>query len=196
MDRALGALLILIGGLSAMGWMPGGWWATAVAGVVFCCLSGVVLWARHAAYIEFSVQDVVPATTPAPLQPHDKIAVRATGRFEVEGRRQFFLDLQAYFRTFATRERAVFAIVPPSRFLGIGTWPPHELGMWYYFFLPKHVLGVRPGMIVTRHGPRPALRVTCQSLKKAEDLYLTFESDEDRQRVWQDILYDLQLKAT
>ncbi|HEY65629.1 MAG TPA: hypothetical protein G4O02_13765 [Caldilineae bacterium] len=193
LDRWLGIILAVIALVWAWGWLPGGWWVTAVAAILLVLLIAFELWARRAAYVHFAPQDaaiLAPQPEKEPLKPEDKIAIRATGHFEVEGRRQFFADLQAFFRTFATREHAVIAYVPRSRFLGLGQWPSEEVGMWYIFFLPQQVIALEPGTLAFGGQQRPALRIAYQGAKRLETVYLTFDSEDDRQRVQDDILWD------
>src|SRR5689334_5934899 len=56
-------------------------------------------WANRHDYVLFAPEETPP---PAghPLAPAEKLILRATGEFTVEGRRQFFAGLLAYWRTF------------------------------------------------------------------------------------------------
>jgi hypothetical protein len=79
--------------------------------LVFLALAGLALlglrgWAKSRSYVIFTPQPGLIAPPSAALRPSDKLPVRATGRFEVEGRSEFFADLMAYWRTFASREHA------------------------------------------------------------------------------------------
>ena len=193
LDRWLRVALLVIGGLGLLAGGPGGWASGLIAGALLISYFAVSVWASRNAYVEF-VPDkslgLSPLGTHAKLRPQDKVEVRATGLFEVEGRRQFFVELQAYFRTFATREHAIMALVPRSRFLWVGQWPEDELGMWYIFFLPQQVISLEAGALAFRSFPRPALRVTYRAQKGLERVYLSFASEEDRRRVWDDIAHD------
>ncbi len=193
LDRWLRAALLVIGGLGPFVGRPGGWLLALAAGILLIGHVAVGVWASRSAYVEF-VADESPAQQPpgdpAKLHPQDKVEVRATGLFEVEGRSQFFAELQAYFRTFATREHAVMALVPRSRFLWVGQWPEHELGMWYIFFLPQQVVSLEGGFLAFHGAPRPALRVTYRAQKGQERVYLSFANEEERRRVWADIAHD------
>ncbi len=191
LDRWLGICLFLVGLLWAWGWLPGGRWVAVVAALLLVGLIAFQVWARRAAYVRFTPSDAqTPPQRGEKLSPEDKIAIRATGHFEVEGRRQFFADLQAFFRTFATREHAVIAYVPKSRFLGIGRWPGHEVGMWYIFFLPRQVISLEWGDLIFGTRRRPASRITYRGEKRPETIYLSFDGEEERRRVWEDILCD------
>ncbi len=191
LDRWLGIVLVLVGLLGAL---IARWGITFVAGLLLLGLILYEAWARHVGYVEFVAQGLaddghVPVEKVA-LDPQDKIPIRATGRFEVEGRSQFFVELQAFFRTFATREHAVIAYVPRSRFLGISQWPSREVGMWYIFFLPRQVVGLAPGRLGFGREHRPALRILYQGEKRVEAVYLSFDDEAARRRVWSDILWD------
>ncbi|MCS7220952.1 MAG: hypothetical protein RML36_02170 [Anaerolineae bacterium] len=198
MDRWLRAALLVIGGLSLLTERPGGWLIALAAGTLLIGHLAINIWAGRNAYVEFIADRSLaplPSSDQTKLQPQDKVEVRATGLFEVEGRSQFFAELQAYFRTFATREHAVMALVPRSRFLWIGQWPEHELGMWYIFFSPQQVISLEPGALIFHGALRPALRVIYRAQRGLERIYLSFASEEDRRRVWIDIAHDAALRA-
>ncbi|MCD6289900.1 MAG: hypothetical protein J7M34_05295 [Anaerolineae bacterium] len=193
LDRWLGTLLVLIALLGLPRWIPGGRWTTLVTTLLLIGLIAFEIWARRSAYVRFVQQGEAtrhPRSDGGALRPEDKIAIRATGQFEVEDRSRFFVNLQAYFRTFATREHAVMAYVPRSRFLWMARWPENEIGMWYMFFLPEDVMNVEPGLLYFGDESSPALRVTCRHEERQKTVYLTFSHEEDRQRVWCDILWD------
>ncbi len=197
LDRWLGALFVLVALASVLGRWPDKWLVASVAGVFLASFIAFEVWARRAAYVTFVAQKPTVRDSQsehAPLLPQDKVEVRATGRFEVEGRSQFFVELQAFFRTFATREHAVIAFVPRSRFLWLGQWPEHERGLWYIFFLPRQVVSLEPGVLAFGGRERLALRVTYQQDKRLEAAYLSFDNETDRYRVWEDILRDAALQ--
>jgi hypothetical protein len=91
------------------------------------------------------------------LRPGDKVQMRATGRFAVNGQAHDFADLLAYWRTFASREHAVMAIQHDSHWLLLGTMPEELVGMWYIFFAPEAVRNLTPGRL-TFGQTGPALR--------------------------------------
>jgi len=191
LDCWLSFALILLVGLALLGMLPGGRITACIAALASLSLWGVLLWARRHRYVIF-IAEPPPADPgpPAPLEPSDKVELRATGHFAVEGKEHDFSELRAYFRTFATREHAVMAIVPPSRFLLLGSWPTHEVGMWYIFFRPQQILGLTPGTLRFGSHARPALRVVYQAEKGPETVYLSFDDPADRQRVWADLRQD------
>ncbi len=188
LDYWLSFALVLVAGLASLRVVPGAR-ATIYAVVgVFLGLCVLAFWARRNHYVIFSAEDSPACPGPvAPLRPSDRIELRATGRFEVEGKEHHFSELMACFRTFATREHVVMAIVPPSRFLLLGTRPESEVGMWYIFFRPEQVLDLTLGTLRFGRRPRPALRAVCQAEKGQETVYLSFDDHAERQRVWADL---------
>jgi hypothetical protein len=146
--------------------------------------------------------DGVPPPAAA-LRPSDKEAVRATGMFDVEGRSGFFAGLTAYWRTFASREHAVMAIAHESRFLGVGSRPAEDVGMWYAFFRPEAVDAVTPGRLAFGGRVSPGLRIHYRRTPPSGDgkrrahpkpvhavLYLACDDEETRARIWADLLAD------
>jgi hypothetical protein len=172
-----------------------------LAGTVLLILRG---WAQSRSYVVFTPQPGLIAPDAAALPPSDKVPVRATGRFEVEGRPGFFADLMAYWRTFASREHAVMAIAHESRFLSVGSRPAQDLGMWYAFFRPETVDAVTAGSLAFGSRAGPALRVAYRHAPAPSDdgqrraqskpvrtvLYLACEDEEARGRIWADLMAD------
>jgi hypothetical protein len=200
-----GALILLLWLLRGMPPVSAGHWfllaLLALAGTVLLILRG---WAQSRSYVAFTPQPGLIAPDAAALPPSDKVPVRATGRFEVEGRPGFFADLMAYWRTFASREHAVMAIAHESRFLGVGSRPAQDLGMWYAFFRPETVDAVTPGSLAFGSRAGPALRVAYRHAPAPSDdgqrraqskpvrtvLYLACEDEEARGRIWADLMAD------
>ncbi|GAB4521527.1 MAG: hypothetical protein Kow0047_32450 [Anaerolineae bacterium] len=189
MDRWLAAALLVLALVGAVGWIPGGLAIAVIAGALLIALLGIEVWARRRDYVIFHPSNTSDDRCDA-LLPQDKIPARATGRFSVEGKTEFFVDLKAFFRTFATREHAIIAFVPQSRFLGIGRWPAEDYGLWYIFFQPEQIVSVEPGVLEWGRSRRPALRVLYRHEQGIEIVYLSFDSDEDLERVRGDLLVD------
>jgi len=196
LDVWLSVALILLAGLAALGWLPDGLVTVVVMAVLFVALQVILFWAQRHQYISFVPQQLParPGPTP-PLTPADKVEGRATGHFEVEGKEQSFSEIRSYYRTFATGEHTVMAIVPPSRFLLVGTWPKCDVGMWYIFFRPEQLIQLTPGLLHFDVQPRPALRIAYQASERREIAYLSFDDDSTRQRVWADLQKDLRKAA-
>ncbi len=180
--------------------LPAWHWLT-LGLMLFGALGLVVLriWAGRAGYVAFTPQPDLAAPAPREMTPDDKEAHFATGRFEVAEKRGYLADLAAYWRSFGTREHAVMAIQHASRFL-VGSLPAEQIGMWYIFFRPEDIDEVTPGVVAFGAGRRPGLRVVYRSLppedakkpkKPVRDtVYLAFESEAGRDRVWADLAAD------
>ena len=91
------------------------------------------------------------------------------------------------------------AIQHASRFL-LGSVPDGWIGMWYVFFKPEDVEEVVGGEVTFGAARRPGLQVTYtrqpfsegNKPKKPvlEPVYLAFETETARDRVWADLLAD------
>lgn len=216
LDRWIAVLLVFMGGLMAIRWLPGG-----LAGALLCLLLAIaVVLAQRAAqrgqYVVFQPDDPGAQTMPGAqrLQPADKLALHATGLFEVEGKAQRFSELPAQYRSFSTREHALIAVVAPSRRLaGAASWPARELGMWYIFFRDSELRQVQPGVLRFGSAKRPALRLQLEQAQpdknavmdawglqwggakdqrktRQKTIYLSFDDAAQRARVMADLAAD------
>jgi hypothetical protein len=158
-------------------------------------------WGARRHYVTFAPQSHVTAPAGNRLAPDDKVKLWATGRFEVEAKVGFFVGLLAYWRTFTSREHAVMAIAHPARFLLVARRPDDQIGMWYIFFRPETITEIAPGELAFGGAREPALRIIYRYVpavwkgKKPprpvdEIVYLAFEDEETRLRVWADLLAD------
>lgn len=165
-----------------------------VGGVVWLFISR--WWGRRHFYVHFVPTPSLPPTiSQEPLWPTDKLLLHVTGHLAVEGKEGDFSRLIAYYRTFETREHAIMARQTPSRFL-MGRVSPEVLGMWYLFVTPDELTDVVGGRLYFGTQPEPALRLHIRRLnekgKPAEEVaYLSFAGEEDRARVWADLLIDI-----
>ena len=162
-------------------------------------LLALARWAARRAYSIFEPQAHLPPPASRGLDPEDKVLHHATGRFEVAGKAHRWVDLLAYWRTFATREHAVMAIVHASRYALLGSMAEADVGMWYIFFRPEDVRSLTPGRLTFGRTTRPALRIVCEIVPTAplrrnrpgqpiiETVYLAFEDEAARGRVWADL---------
>ena len=160
--------------------------------------------ARRRSFVAFTAEQDILAPQGAALDPTDKVLIRATGAFEVSGKTHLFADLLAYWRTYASREHAVMAIVHDTRYLLIGGMPEENLGMWYIFFKPETIQAITPGRLAFGAVDAPALRLAYMHTPHApqdrkrrrppksvrRDMYLSFGDEEDRRRIWADLLAD------
>lgn len=214
LDRWLSVLIISIAGLMTIRWLPGGITGIVVCGVLVLILFMLQTWAARNSYVVFRNEAApVRQMLGAPmLQPMDKLPVRATGLFEVEGKERAFTELQAYLRSFETREHVVMALVPPSIAFLLGRWPDHEIGMWYIFFKNTDLRRIIPGSLWFGRRKRLALRLHAEQQltspptpldvwggyrsgkpkikTRQQTVYLTFDSEDVRQRVLKDLAAD------
>lgn len=191
LDYWLLLLIVLLAGVVSLRWIPGSPWLVYLLSLLFVVLWLVTFLAKRSQYVIFAPESAKQTIAVAPaLQATEKIELRATGRFEVEGKEQSFTEIVAYYRTFATREHAVMAIVPPSRFLLIGSRPYGQEGMWYIFFQSQNVCGLETGTLSFGMEDRPALRVLCRSEEGEETVYLSFDDVSARRRVLADLRRD------
>lgn len=161
------------------------------------------VWGERCGYAVFVPELQVASPGPRALAPADKVAVWATGHFEVEGHSSFLAGLQAYWRTFASREHAVMAIRHRSRFLLAGKSPEEQIGMWYIFIPADHVERIIPGRIAFGRVHGPGLRIDYRLPKDAsspgrllragpraahDTVYLRFTDEAARALVWADLL--------
>jgi len=196
LDYWLSVLIVLLAGVVSLRWIPGAPWLVYLLALMFVAFWLVTLLAKRGQYVVFSPEpdSLTPAAASA-IQPTDKIELRATGRFEVEGKEQSFTEIVAYFRTFATREHAVMTIVPPSRFFLLGSRPDSQEGMWYIFFHPRQITAIGTGTLSFGLENRLALRVICQKEDGVETVFLSFDSAESRRRVLADLRQDNPVKT-
>lgn len=190
-------LLVILAVLFFFGVLPGG----PIIGLV--CLAAILFlaigqrWARRRSYVVFTKDESAPTPdAPPPLWPDDKLKLRATGLFNVEGRDGRFTELIAYYRTFETREHAIMARQTPSRFLRVGEISPDVLGMWYIFVEPQDINAVTSGHLCFGPHPAPALKLDYTRLNEkgkpvSEVAYLSFDSSADQERVHADLLLDM-----
>ncbi len=206
-------ILLLLAALSmAIGLLPGG----PAGGLASLLLAIALLAGQRLAesrqYVHFRPEpagQALPAA--APINSSEKLVVRATGLFEVEGKAQRFTELPAFYRSFSTREHALMAVVRPSRRLaGLARWPEHELGMWYIFVKHSELRAVQPGVLGFGRSRRPALRLLVEQAlpeknavldawglqwgkdksklaTRQQTIYLSFDGEAERARVMGDL---------
>lgn len=180
---------------------PWHWGVLALLLLVGGGLLGLRIWGERHGYAVFVPEPRLASPGPRALAPADKVPVWATGRFEVEGRSSFLAGLQAYWRTFASREHAVMAIRHRSRFLLAGKSPEEQIGMWYIFIPADHVERIVPGRIAFGGARGPGLRVDYRLPADARPprrllwpaptrgtVYLRFTDEAARALVWADLL--------
>ena len=190
--------LLLIALLFVFGVLPGGvTLAISVLGLILVLFFSH-WWAKHRYYVLFRAIASTggDSISLSPLRPEDKVLLRATGFFVVEGDNKRFTDLLAYYRTFETREHAIMARKTPTRFFWLGRSKPELLGMWYIFFMPEHLKAVTPGHLYLGGVPNPALRLNYTRFNKkgkarSAVAYLSFETEQSMRQVLADLLLDM-----
>lgn len=206
LERCLAGILLLLGLLGLLRWLPGGWLSVGAAASGLVALLGLGRWAQHCDYVHFTADQASPPSARAMLPMSELIPVLASGRFDVEGEVQRFTELPSHYQSFEIREHVIIGRVRPARFVFIGRWPEQDIGMWYIFIRPQDVLSVTSGLLSHGRRARPALRLVIarpeeeekrNSLLSAkykrdsiEVVFLSFDHSEDRQRVWVDLLAD------
>jgi hypothetical protein len=205
-------LLLLLAGVWALGALPGRWWGCSASLLLLLGLCVTLRHQRRRDFVHFVVDsdmDTAPKAFPQALAPDRKIAVYATGQFEVEGKKRRFTMIPGFYRTFATREHATICQIRPRRFLGICNCPDEEVGLWYAFFIPAAIREIRLGHLyfdrVQRHALAIRYEQTIANPRKADKskvieqtLYLVVDSQSTIQTILADLYADLSthLKST
>jgi len=159
-------------------------WPYALAlSVVGVALVSITLSARPAGYIRFEQDESLAAhlhPDVPPIEPDEKVSVRATGILEVRTERHYFVEAEANFATMETREHIVMARIPLSRMWLVARSSKDDAGWWYAFVNPAHIRSIQTGRL--HHGlrPRPALKIEYQRRRLIEGKKKTKEiiSDE------------------
>ena len=176
------------------------WWKVggltgeqAILIIVLCLILVLVtLLAKRQGFIVFRRQGEISSPGVARLAPDEKAAVRASGLFEVQGERRYFVEVTADFATMETREHIVMARMLDSRFL-VGS-PKDDIGWWYIFFKPHTIRGIEVGEVCFGLRARPAIKLITTSEGKVEPVYLSFDDPLQRQRVLEDLCRDAKIK--
>lgn len=181
-------LFALAGGLI---WRRGGLTGERAALIIVLCLVLVLvtLLAKRQGFIVFRRQGETSSPGVARLAPDEKVAIRATGLFEVRGERRYFVEVTADFATMETREHIVMARMLDSRFL-VGA-PKDDVGWWYVFFKPHMIEGIEVGQVHFGLRARPAIKLGYKTAEeKVEPVYLSFNDPLQMQQVLQDLRRD------
>jgi hypothetical protein len=212
MQRWIVVLLLLVALLLAVGLLPGGLAGGLIGLLLAIALLAGQRLAESRQYVHFRPDaGGQPALAGTPISPAEKLAVHATGLFEVEGREQRFTELPAFYRSFSTREHALMAVVQPAlRLAGLARWPENELGMWYIFVKHNELRQVQPGTLGFGRARRPALRLLVEQTlpdknavmdawglqwgkdksqlrTRQQTIYLSFDGEAERARVMGDL---------
>ncbi|MCB0144075.1 MAG: hypothetical protein KDE50_29565 [Caldilineaceae bacterium] len=195
-------LLLLAVGLVWLGIQaPGGWIGAAPWGIAALALIYLRRLWRSNGFVHFETAPP-PTVEPQRLPADQKLPIHATGRFGVEGKEQYDTWLPGFYRTFATREHALLCRVMDKKVWGFGRRPPDEIGMWYIFFAPDAIEGVRWGQL--HFGAEAQLAVAVDykvevqaegrfrnAKTKIETLLIATQNEEDARTIMADLLFDL-----
>ena len=178
-------------------WRVGGLASKQAVLIIVLCLIlvSVTLLAKRQGFIIFRQGGgELPSSSDCPeLVPDEKVAVRASGLFEVRGERRYFVEVTADFATTETREHIVMARMLNSRFL-VGV-PKGDVGWWYIFFKPHTIRGTEVGEVHFGLRARPAIKLECKTGEgKVEPVYLSFDEPLQMQRVLEDLRRDAELE--
>jgi hypothetical protein len=190
--RWLGLLLLAVAGWALLRWWPFAWQAALLIGL-FLGYILVLFWAARSGYVRFTPgpRPDNPPNPPSPLRPEELIPVRASGWFTVEGKDQYFVDVEAGVETVGTREHIVMGRIVPTRFLLLGKWPKRDTGWWYIFFQPATIQEIRAGRLTFGTRSRLALRIVhAPDADTLQTIYLAFDDPVALRRVWDDLILD------
>lgn len=160
--------------------------------IVLCVILVLVtLLAKRQGFIVFRQSG--GRSSPSPDHPElaadEKVAVRATGLFEVRDKQRYFVEATADFATMETREHIVMARMLDLRFL-VGA-PKDDIGWWYIFFRPHMISEIEVGEVHFGLASRPAIKLRYRTEEgEIEPVYLSFDDLLQMQRVLEDLRRD------
>ncbi|MBX3054115.1 MAG: hypothetical protein KF753_21770 [Caldilineaceae bacterium] len=192
--------LLVVAGIAALGWIPGGWISAGAAlALIIALFAGHRYW-QTKDFVEF-IPGEMPLVAPATLSSAAKLPIWASGYFSVEDKHQHFTWLQGFYRTFPNREHALICLNQPTSLWGFGRSPESHKGMWYTFFRPEAVQEIRWGDICfsgerlsgiavthTVHLPKQGIFKPARETQKLA--YLACPKHEDALAILADLLYD------
>ncbi len=140
LQRWIVIVLLLAAPLMAVGLLPGGLAGGLIGLLLLIALLAGQRLAEGRQYVHFRAEPAgQPAPAAMPISPAEKLAVHATGLFEVEGKAQRFTA-------------------------GLARWPEDETGMWYIFVKSNELRQVQPGVLGFGRSRRPALRLLVEQV--------------------------------
>ncbi len=179
-----GAGLLTYAGLQFM--VNRRWPAFSWMGVGLALWSVLSLALRTRGYVLFE-EEVAQTTGGRGLTPFGKVPLRATGVFEVGGRRAFYAQVAGALEATELGDRILMVHVQPVSLLGLFRSREDESGWWYLFFRPEELAAVTPGRLYFGRKARPALRLTLVGARQSL-VHLSFDDSETRDRVASDLL--------
>lgn len=169
------------------GWQRGFGWsemADMAVCVLILALLGVVQARR---FIVFRRCENPVVSDIKELATEEKALIRATGYFEVGGRRRYLVEAPAVFWTTEMTEHIVAAKVTGVNLLGVLRSPLDEVGWWYLFLVPRTVRSISAGRLYFGFAARPAIEVRFQGQKAEEVLVLSFNDTTLQERLFREL---------
>jgi hypothetical protein len=120
------------------------------------------------------------------LGPFEKVALRASGVFEVGEQRCYYVEARGSLEATELGERVLMVQVKPLSLLGFLGSREEEWGWWYIFFRPEELATPVSGRLCFGWRPRPALRLSYRGQDRPL-AYLSFEDPRTRDRVAADL---------
>lgn len=184
--RWLLSLLILYALLAAAHLAPGRVAGSGAALGMALLTTGGFLWARRRLFVRFRPRDSPLHNKDAYHAPAvgERVPLYVTGLLSVGGKQQIVVHAPGHLEHFRSGERAISALVRPSRHFGVATLPASCEGMWYAFIPSNSVEGVEVGDLKVRGKVWPALRVRFRDEQGARTLYLAFSLARERARAY------------
>jgi hypothetical protein len=180
---------------SGLIWRRGGLTGEQAILIIALCLILVLvtLLAKRLGFVVFrrNKRALLPAPDRPELVPDEKVAVRATGLFEVRDRQCYLVEVPADFATMETREHIVMGRMLDPRFL-VGT-PKADAGWWYIFFKPHMIREIEVGKVHFGLRARSAIKVAYEAAEegRVEPVYLSFDEALQMQRVLENLRRDV-----
>ncbi|MFQ6014484.1 MAG: hypothetical protein ACE5NP_03465 [Anaerolineae bacterium] len=144
----------------------------------------LLLLSRLAKYIIFHPQELSSPSLLSPSSIEEKISMKATGYFEVEGKRRYFADLPALFTTTGLGDHIIVVRVIRRRFPLVSYNQEEEEGLWYIFLDRGSWQQVQTGQSYFGFRGRPGIRfVHTGSKGKRETVYLSFATSAEQKKV-------------
>jgi hypothetical protein len=174
------------------------WWYAipiSLGGVFFLVCVGI---AERNKYLLFEPALFSPSEPSGkPVGVDEQIQGWASGCFAVGGNRRQMLHERAQYSSVSTREHIVMARIERTHFLWFAKSRREQVGWWYAFFKPEHILQVETGYISDGLRMRPGLALTFYSKEAAQEetIYLSFEDMTTLWRVIDDMRTDAAVRV-
>jgi hypothetical protein len=146
------------------------------------CVGALLLKTRN--FVIFRPSDEA-APSRQLLPPFQKIAVRASGLFEIRVHKRYLVNEPSFLEATELGDRVLMAKLRPLSILGLARTPAEEWGWWYLFFRVEEIASVTSGYLYFGLRRRPALKLRHHG--KHPDTVLSFPDRDARDRVAADL---------